>query len=123
MTDSSETPATKSQAVQLERIREISDGDTEFETEIVNLFIDDQRERMQDVRAALNSGDAEALKKQAHAMKGASANIGANTLHQIASQLEKLGAEGQLEQAGHVFDQLQTESERVCECLRRYLER
>jgi CheY-like chemotaxis protein/HPt (histidine-containing phosphotransfer) domain-containing protein len=54
-------------------------------------FLSDSAERISILRSAANATDAERLQVTAHAMKGASANVGATHMAEIARQLESLG--------------------------------
>jgi HPt (histidine-containing phosphotransfer) domain-containing protein len=57
------------------------------------------------------------LKREAHSMKGASANIGAGKLRNIYGNLEKLGVSGDLEPSDQLLTRLQSEFKRVSEFL------
>lgn len=45
-------------------------GDEELMVELVELFLEDLPERLQEIEAALAAGDAEALSRAAHTLKG-----------------------------------------------------
>ncbi len=57
-------------------------------------FYDNQSRAGADIRSALESGDIDKTIKLVHTLKGVSGNIGAETLHQTAKQLESLLKEG-----------------------------
>ena len=74
--------------VNLSRIQETSDGDIEFELELIEMFLDDAKEHVQSIINNIDSKDTETLKQVAHTLKGASANIGATALLNVAYDIE-----------------------------------
>lgn len=79
------------QLVDLSRIQETSDGDTEFEQELIEMYVDDAMEHLQAIASAHQAGDALAIKRAAHTLKGSSANVGAIAVQEIAAEIESLG--------------------------------
>lgn len=93
-------PETSGQAaVDFSRIKETSDGDTDFERELFGVFIEDCEERLQRLEEALAAGRLSEIRREAHTIKGAAANVGTTRLQDIAMHLEALAdgasAEGQ----------------------------
>lgn len=66
-------------------------GDQELLNELVQFFLEDTPGLMDQVREGLNSGDAEAVERGAHSLKGLSANFGAQAAVQIALAVEQHG--------------------------------
>jgi signal transduction histidine kinase/DNA-binding response OmpR family regulator len=95
----------------LERI----DGDRAFLSELLSLFRDDYPGQLRSVRQAVEAGNAEALQRAGHALKGALANLAAPTSSRLAGQLESMGRTGDLPSAAGVLADLETELERVVE--------
>jgi HPt (histidine-containing phosphotransfer) domain-containing protein len=58
------------------------------------------------LKEALDNGDALSVQRQAHTLKGASANIGAVALQEMAYQIEVAGEAGDLVKAGSLAAQL-----------------
>ncbi len=81
---------------------------------VLSGFQEAAREQIGHIKAALDSQDAETVRKEAHAIKGGAANLTADTLSAIAHELEKVGASGNLGKAAAVLDQLTAELERLC---------
>ena len=81
--------------------------------QIFTSFLSDGAERLNKLQNALDGGDPELLRKIAHALKGASANIGAHHMADIAQQLELLGKAGSLSGAAVLIEQIEGEFERV----------
>lgn len=96
------------------RLQEFKDYDDEalsMTREVVALFLADAPARLQALQDALAGGDAQALGKAAHALKGAAGNVGARALQQLAHRLEAdaqagmpADAQGRLEQARVVWE-------------------
>lgn len=75
----------------LERV----DGDEELLREVAQLFLADYPRALAEIREALSSGDAKRLEREAHGLKGAAANFGAQPVVAAALELELLGRKGQ----------------------------
>jgi signal transduction histidine kinase/DNA-binding response OmpR family regulator/HPt (histidine-containing phosphotransfer) domain-containing protein len=74
---------------------------------VVRTYLADAPPRLAEMRAASAAGDAEALRKAAHSLKSASANLGAERLAALCKEIEGLarsgeaqGAAGRVEAAG-----------------------
>ncbi len=74
--------------VDLARLNEITDGDPEFAHELAATFISSGEQVLAEVRAALEALDRQGLSRAAHKLKGASANIHADALRDLAYALE-----------------------------------
>ena len=86
-------------------------GDRELMADIVRLFLEDYPGRLANVAAAIEAGDANALRVAAHALKGAAGNLGAVVVYEEASALEQIGADGHLDAARGVWERLQLDVE------------
>ena len=75
------------------------EGDIEFLEETIEMLDEDSRELLDQVRAAAASGDAPALIKPAHAIKGMLGNFCADRAETAAREVELMGREGRLEGA------------------------
>ncbi|MFS8776724.1 response regulator [Synechococcus sp. W65.1] len=73
-------------------------GDSQFQRELLQVFVQDCQNLLPRLRQAVAAGNAEDLRKIAHRLKGASANVGAHAFSQAARELEHLGV--QLAQQG-----------------------
>jgi HPt (histidine-containing phosphotransfer) domain-containing protein len=60
--------------------------------ELLSLFVRDTRIRLQGIREALTSADAEARRQAAHALKGSAGNMGARRVALFAARLERADA-------------------------------
>ena len=75
------------------------DGDHEAAAEIIADFLGDAPRLIATLREAVESGDHACVRRQAHTLKGASANVGAQALRMLSARLEELSAAGSLETA------------------------
>jgi CheY-like chemotaxis protein len=66
-------------------------GDTELLADVSRLFIEEVPAHLREVRAALDDKNGEALRRAAHAFKGAAANFDAAALVSAARELEEIG--------------------------------
>ena len=78
--------------VDLARLNEITDGDAEFAYELASTFISSGEQVMDEIQTALDALDRNALSRAAHKLKGASANIHADPLRELAYTLENQAA-------------------------------
>jgi HPt (histidine-containing phosphotransfer) domain-containing protein len=64
------------------------DDDGAFLDEVIDLFIDDARPRVERVRAGLAGGDPQAARTAAHSLRGSAGNIGATAVAAMARDIE-----------------------------------
>jgi two-component system sensor histidine kinase/response regulator len=82
-------------------------------SQIFTSFLKDGAERIGILRRSLEVSDAELLRKTAHALRGASGNVGAMHMADIAQRLEALGKSSSMAGAAALTEQIETEFERV----------
>ncbi len=93
-----------------ERLHQISEGDTEFELELLTMLAEDVKLHIEDLRQSVTNGDAKAIAHEAHYIKGASANVGARRLATLAKELEQLAREQNLTDVmTHLVEQMAIE--------------
>lgn len=97
------------------------DKDEELFQTLAELFIEQAPQDMAATQAALDSGDAEALARAAHRMKGAILQFSAPTLFEATKQLEAIGKTGSVEGAPPVCAQVAQELQKLMTALREYL--
>ena len=64
--------------------------------ELAELFLEDSPRWLGDIRSALRSGDAAALRRAAHTLRGSVGSLGSRLAEQAAGQLESLAHAGDL---------------------------
>jgi len=99
--------------VDMKHLQEITGGDSEFEREITELFLKDTGEHLSWLKKAIDEGNATALEMEAHTIKGAGVNIGADKFGELALALERAGKSGSLEGAQDKLTVLEEEFQRV----------
>ena len=87
--------------------------------ELVRLFLGDYPARMRAMRRAINTGDGEALREAAHALKGAAANFAAAPVVEAARRLEYQGTNGDLHESLATYGVLTREMPRLRRALGR----
>ncbi|MCK7575149.1 MAG: response regulator [Chromatiales bacterium] len=64
-------------------------GDRDIACEVIDQFLLDAPARLQELRAALESGDNVGIRRKAHSLAGLAANVSAPRLYGLAARLEK----------------------------------
>jgi CheY-like chemotaxis protein/HPt (histidine-containing phosphotransfer) domain-containing protein len=72
-------------------------GDRQLLHEIETAFLEDASSQIESIREAVGDGDASQVAAFGHALKSASAGIGANAIKEVAHQVEIAGGAGDLE--------------------------
>jgi CheY-like chemotaxis protein len=75
---------------------------------------------VEDLRAAITLGDAQALRSAAHRLKGSAANLGAVRVAELALELEQRAHEGALDGADRYVDELAAELDAASAALTGY---
>jgi two-component system sensor histidine kinase/response regulator len=87
-------------------LKELTGGDAEFERELAQTFVTSGDQCLAEIIAALKASDFDTVRKRAHSLKGASANIHARELSQAASSLENAVRENALPAVGALVTEL-----------------
>ena len=82
-------------------------GDEDLVKEITAGFLADMPRQIQKLKGLIDQGDAGSAGGQAHAIKGAAANVGGLALSAAANDMEKLGRAGRLREAADLLPQLE----------------
>jgi two-component system sensor histidine kinase/response regulator len=88
-------------------------GDREVAAEITAEFLSDAPLRAAAFREALAAGDAPLARREAHTLKGASANVGAEALRAVAHAAEQACVAGSPEEAAELAPRLDAELARL----------
>ena len=81
----------------------------DFVAEVIDTYNEETAALIEQLRAALASGDAATFGRCAHSIKSSSASLGALGFSQRARELELLGKAGDLSEAGPKADRLATD--------------
>ncbi len=77
-------------------LKERLDGDVDLLHDLVEIFIDDSVNLINNIENAINAKDASAIGKTAHTLKGAVSNFSAQKAYEIALKIEKMGKAGEI---------------------------
>ncbi len=81
--------------------------------QLIDVFIGDSYKRLEGLRTAVATANANEIRTLAHGFKGSALNISAPALTEICRQLECKGRDGDLEDSNILLTQLELEFERV----------
>ena len=95
--------------MEYERALEEFEGDEDFLMEVLEGFIGNVTSQIKLIRQAISDGDAEAVRREAHSIKGGAANLTANDLSGIAFEIENIGKSGMLEEGIDSLQKLERE--------------
>ena len=93
-------------------------GDREAVAEILAEYDADAPRQLAELREAVAAGDAERVRRLAHTLKGASANVGAEALRGAALRLEQAAAAGDLAGGEALVATMDAELERALDAAR-----
>jgi len=113
------SPAPAGPAVDLPALHALTEGDVEFERELIATFISSGDKNLAEILTALNEGDYETIGRRAHALKSASANIHALHLSKAAAKLESAVRDRAVAQIEPLVRQLTDNLQLVNEQLRK----
>lgn len=94
------------------------EGDRDLLKELAGLYLEDEQSLIDQISAALKDGQADALRRSAHTLKGSVGNFCAPAAHASAAALEAAGRDGRLEEAPALFERLVTDLDRFRAALR-----
>lgn len=81
-------------------------GDATLLSEIIDLYVEDRSGMVDKVARAVELGDVEAVRMEAHKLKGTFRTLAANGAADDANQLERMAREGRLERASGVVERI-----------------
>ena len=89
--------------------RVFQEGDLEATRELIELFLSEAPGRVRGLAAGLEAGDFDEVFALAHALKGASANLWANSLRDLLAELEAAARRSDLESARGLMARVEEE--------------
>ncbi|MBI2478579.1 MAG: response regulator, partial [Planctomycetia bacterium] len=92
-------------------------GDLELFRDFIGYFDQDSPKLLSALRDAISEGDASAVQRCAHSIKGLAANFGAVLCVAVAHELEEIGKAGELGTAAEVMARLERELARLDDAL------
>jgi signal transduction histidine kinase/CheY-like chemotaxis protein len=97
----------------LERLNQITRGDTNFQQELLQVFMEDALTYLKECKLALWAGDYHSVARFAHQLKGSSATVAILEMPEIAARLESQAQNNQLLTAVGLITELEQILERV----------
>ncbi|MEH2414320.1 response regulator [Nostoc sp.] len=99
------------------RLHQLSENNPEFELELLQMFVEDIQPRLEVIKIAIAAHDFQELALQAHQIKGASANMGATTMHLAAEKLEEFARKQERRGTTNFISELEEFVKRIQEFL------
>ena len=98
------------------------DGDEALARQLVQLFFGEQVKLLTNLQASVRGGNADHIRRAAHAAKGCIANFIDGGPQTTAYRIEQLGAAGQLTDVPQLVTQLECEVASLVEQMRKFLQ-
>jgi two-component system sensor histidine kinase/response regulator len=98
-------------------------GDVEIARVIVGGFLAEVPGEIEILKGFVDAGDATGARRQAHSIKGASANVGGEALRAVAFEAEKAGQTGDLDAIMSLVPNLEIQFVRLKEAMRDFADR
>lgn len=95
--------------------------DEDLARTLIGYFLDDIPKQILALRGYLETGDAKSAERQAHTIKGASANLGGEALCAVAFEMEIAGKAGKLKDAAARLSELETQFARLKEAMNEFV--
>jgi len=102
---------------QIDLLRSLDDGAGAVLGEIIDQYLTQTVQGRGELLRVVRNGDPRAAERAAHNLKGASANIGATVLAAVCAQIERHAHQAQLDGAGDLVQQFDSEFARVRDAL------
>jgi len=99
--------------IDLDSVLERVGGDESFLQELLDIYIEDFIEKYVKLKQAIELSDFKTIKKIGHSLRGSSGNLSLNGLHSTSTNIEHSGKEEDIEQARHLFIELNKEFEKL----------
>ena len=84
---------------------------------VINIYLNDSPILIERLGESLNAGDAEAVAQAAHALKSASANLGAMSLAEMCRQLENIARTNSVQGCDSLISRIRLEYGKAREAL------
>ena len=101
-------------------LQDLVEADPTLIDDLLETFEEQAPQLLAQIREGLATTDAELVRRAAHTLKGSSANLGASTLADLASQVERVGKDGLAADPSALVDQIEALLPRVGAALREW---
>ena len=106
----------------LDALDEVTGGDVEFLSELVDTFLEDAPLLMTELHQAIQAGNAGEVRRLAHGLKGNGREFGATSFARLCETLEHHAADGNLRDAQDLYNNIEEEFPRVQDALEAYID-
>lgn len=96
-----------------QQLRQLAGEDSEFEAELLAIFLQDAEGSLAALEQAIASASPQSIEDVAHSLRGASANVGAKALAATALQIEQQARSGNIGNAAALLQQLKQQCKAV----------
>lgn len=96
-----------------EHLHQLSENNREFELELLQMFVEDAAIHLEAIGLAIAQPDFSTLEREAHQIKGSSANVGAKPMQVAATKLEQMSVQKQVAGATDLLAELEQYCDRV----------
>jgi len=101
------TEVPEGQFIDWKHLEAVTGGDRGFQKDLLQSFVEDTRDRLQEAREALDRRDTTALASSIHQIKGTSGNVGLKSIMAVASQLHAEVKDDRLDGVSSALDELE----------------
>lgn len=105
-------------SIDLNYLATVSDNDRGFEAELLQVYIEDTELHLEAAKLAQRGTDWDRVAKEAHHIKGASANVGAQEMQTLAVNLEREAKAQQIDSLAITLERMAVELEKVKQLFR-----
>ena len=88
------------------------ENEPDIVTELIDMFLADLPSRIAMLRQTVEAGDVAATRREAHALKGAAATLGATALAGMCDYIESTARAGSVAPASELLDEVDAEGAR-----------
>lgn len=107
LTGSAPPPPPRVDAEAIARLRELGEpGGPDLASEFIDLYVADGEALLEKIHTSCMTGESQLLKRQAHTLRGSSRNMGAETVAEIAREIENNAESADREQLAEWVRQL-----------------
>jgi CheY-like chemotaxis protein len=101
----------------LDNLLSILGGEFEYLVELIDSFLEDAPQLLAELERSFENGDAAGVHRVAHSLKSNGADFGAIAFSDLCKELEMMGRDGMIDDAGELVAQIETEYGRVKDAL------
>jgi CheY-like chemotaxis protein/HPt (histidine-containing phosphotransfer) domain-containing protein len=102
-----------SREIDWNHLHKMSDNNTEFELELLQIFVEDSLVHIEAIKDAIATNDFNQLQRKCHHLKGSSGNVGATAMKLAAETLEQMAHRQHLDGANELIIELEGALSRI----------